>query len=250
MNRLTFLCLCLIAAPAAARHPADATLSDDTLDAIETMAQPVVVDRAQVGAAAEAMRADVEALRVAIDGLPDRKQKRALRGHLRALEGRLATLDAQLRKAAAVDLGRSTRPRQRRPDTRAPRHDGDWERDHNRRHPRDVPIVVEAPPPPPAPMAEDRFAAFMKSVDDVSFAAEKVNVVRAVAPKNWFSTSQVRAALDRFAFSENKRDVFRVMYPRMVNPDEGHTLLSAFSFSSDRQAALDIMAEFDAQTTP
>lgn len=226
MKRLIVLFV-LFACPAFARPIAAPDLTDR---AFREMADPALIDRAPTQAAVERLARNVRVLRRMIELVGDRREQRVLRGHLGDMEADLAALEVSLKKGYLVRA-------------KVPRKD-------LRRRPR-LPLRPVAPPPPemvdPKPMPDGRFASFLGSIDEAAFSEDKLSLVRRVGAKNHFSTRQVRQVMEKMSFGKDQRATLVTLYPRMVDPDSAHTLLSVMAHTSDRRKAQAEMDKVDAE---
>jgi hypothetical protein len=105
----------------------------------------------------------------------------------------------------------------------------------------------QPPPPPPAPvvrpMPDGPFKRLNEAVAKESFAEDKMRVLTMAAGDNYFLISQVAQLLNHFSFSQDKLNVVRSLKPRILDPENGYTLYSAFSFSSDKKRLQEILAQ-------
>ncbi len=101
------------------------------------------------------------------------------------------------------------------------------------------------PPPPPVvrPMPEGAFKRMTEAVSRESFAEDKMRVLTMAARDNHFLISQVSQLLTYFPFSQDKLTVVRELKPRILDPENGYQLYSAFSFSGDKKKLQDILAQ-------
>jgi len=98
------------------------------------------------------------------------------------------------------------------------------------RHP---PLVVVGP----TPMAPASFAALHKSVSTASFASDKLLVVRTALRDNWVAVAQARTLMAEFRMSSEKVEALRLLWPRVVDRENGFRFYEDFTFPSDKSAA-------------
>ncbi|QSQ24140.1 DUF4476 domain-containing protein [Pyxidicoccus parkwayensis] len=105
----------------------------------------------------------------------------------------------------------------------------------------------QPPPPPPAPvvrpMPDSNFKRMSDAMAREQFAEDKMRVLKMAAGGNYFLISQVGQLMTQFQFSQDKLTVVRELKPRILDPENGYQLYSAFSFSSDKQRLQEILAQ-------
>jgi hypothetical protein len=115
---------------------------------------------------------------------------------------------------------------------------------------RDVPPapIVVAPPPapvvvaaPPSPMAD--LGSLVAAIRGEAFSQAKLGVLGDAARAHWFSVDQVKQLLGLFAFSPDKLSALRLLAPRLVDPQNRYQIYSAFTFSSDKEEARQILGQ-------
>ena len=105
-------------------------------------------------------------------------------------------------------------------------------------------IIERTPPPAPAlhePMAPGDFERALASITDPGFADERLGALTQVARHNWFLVDQAKQILAAFAHADDGLKALRILAPRVVDPENGHVLLSSFTFSDDKEAAQRIL---------
>ena len=83
-------------------------------------------------------------------------------------------------------------------------------------------------------MSKAEFQQLKANVDEESFADDQLSVVRIAARSKYFSIGQLVELLSLFSFSEDKIEVVEIVYPKVVDPDNAHNLLKAFTYSDDK----------------
>jgi hypothetical protein len=61
------------------------------------------------------------------------------------------------------------------------------------------------------------------------------NFVRIAANSKYFTIDQLVRLLELFSFSDDKINIVRIVYPRVVDKDNAHNLLGAFTYSDDKK---------------
>lgn len=93
------------------------------------------------------------------------------------------------------------------------------------------------------PMDDNDFAAFARSLEEATFDSDKVNLIKSAIQHNFFTCEQVGKILSFFSFDSERIKQFRLLAPRITNPQNSFTLFSAFTFSSSRDEAKRILEE-------
>lgn len=98
---------------------------------------------------------------------------------------------------------------------------------------RRPPLVVVGP----TAMAPASFAALHKSVSTASFDNDRLVVVRTALRDNWVAVDQARTLMAEFRMSSVKVEALRLLWPRVVDRENGFRFYEDFPFPSDRSAA-------------
>ncbi len=85
------------------------------------------------------------------------------------------------------------------------------------------------------PMTPEAFARLLKALEDASFSDEKYAIVKEAASKNYFTSKQVLEVLKRFDFESDRLKVAKLLYPRVVDPENFFVVYEAFTFSSSKE---------------
>lgn len=120
-------------------------------------------------------------------------------------------------------------------------------RHHHR--PGDPPEYQDPPPPPappppvaaPAPMGGPRFQALLNAVANEGFSSNKLDVIEQAAATGYFRVAQLKQLVQALSFSADKIRAVELVAPRLVDPQNAFTLYDAFSFSSDKDKARQIL---------
>jgi len=92
-------------------------------------------------------------------------------------------------------------------------------------------------------MSNRRFKAFLENLNDQSFESERSSVISLVAKRNHFNCAQVRQVIKALDFSSERLNALRTMAPKIVDLEDSHTILSAFTFNSEKSKARSILSE-------
>jgi hypothetical protein len=95
------------------------------------------------------------------------------------------------------------------------------------------------PPPPPVPVVQpindNRLRRLTDAVARESFSREKLTVLREAAPHDHFLVGQTRMLLEQFTFANDRLEAVRILWPRVLDRNNGFQLYEAFVHSSDKQ---------------
>lgn len=110
--------------------------------------------------------------------------------------------------------------------------------------PAPAPAVVVVQQPAPVVVAQPvamglapaDFAALLAAVEEEDFSSDKLGVIRAAVDGGaFFSCAQVGQLVDALDMSSDKVQVVELTRARLVDPNNGFTLLKRFTFSSDKE---------------
>jgi Domain of unknown function (DUF4476) len=90
-------------------------------------------------------------------------------------------------------------------------------------------------------MSESEFRKLKSNVENEDFADDQTSVVRIAAKSKYFNIDQLIRLLDVFSFEEDKIELVRIVYPQVVDPDNAHNLLGAFTYSDDKEEVEEII---------
>jgi hypothetical protein len=214
---LLLAALCFTALmPATASAEPDVTVEVQGLSARElrAMAEPVVVDKRAMETRIDVLAADLQTLDRMLELVRDRRERQTLKDQLTSLGGRIDALRAELRGSAPAQFDRDFDRR------RGPRHDRP-----------DRPVVAAAP----VAASAAQMTTLQQSLNEASFRQDKVRVLRLAVPTMYFSTGQAKQITEAFSFSSDKVEVLTMLYPRLVDPENAHTLFGVLAHASDRR---------------
>lgn len=219
-----------VLAPAAAFADPAVTLEVQGISPRElrSMAEPTVVDRKAMETRIDVLAADLATLDRMLELVRDRRERQTLRDQLTTLSTRIDALRAEVRAGAPVRVERNFDRRGRDRD-------------------RDVAPPVAAPP---APATGAQMTRLQQSLNEASFRNDKVRVLRLAAPTMYFTTAQAKQIAEAFSFSSDKVEVFAMLYPRLVDPENSHTLFSSLPHASDRRKLEEKINEMNSQAAP
>ncbi len=103
-----------------------------------------------------------------------------------------------------------------------------------------TPPAEEAPPV--APMDPAAFENLVRQVEEESFSDDRLEILRTAALNNAFTVAQVARLMDLFDFGDDRVEVVRILYPRVVDPENAHELLSHVEFDDEKEAVRRIIS--------
>ena len=115
------------------------------------------------------------------------------------------------------------RPRVRQPEPQEPA--------------RSEPEMKPREKPAPKAMAEEPFQSLFSQFSNESFDDNKLPIIQLAAQHNWFSVAQAERLLKSMTFDEGKLKLLRLLAPRLINREQGFSLLKVFTFSDKRKKA-------------
>lgn len=95
----------------------------------------------------------------------------------------------------------------------------------------------------PSAMSDSEFQQLLSNVKAEGFADDKTSVVRIAAKSKYFTISQLIELLKLFSFSEDKINIVQIVYSRVVDKDNAHNLLGAFTYSDDKSKVESIISQ-------
>jgi hypothetical protein len=88
------------------------------------------------------------------------------------------------------------------------------------------------------PISREDLAKLVSAIKGNAFDNGKISALKLSASQAYFTCEQAKALVGLFAFSDGKRQAALLLYPRLTDPVNFPTVLSVFTFDSDRQAVL------------
>lgn len=95
-----------------------------------------------------------------------------------------------------------------------------------------------------SPISDEDFAGLLQSIQNENFAEDKIGVVSIASKYHHFLVEQVLQIIDEFSFSGNKIEIIKLVYPNVIDKENSHRLISAFTFSSDKDKVREIINSF------
>lgn len=101
-----------------------------------------------------------------------------------------------------------------------------------------APAPAPAAPAAPVAMAADAFERMLAGVKQAAFADDRLAVVRSACGRNHLTIAQLTRVVKSLSFSSEQLSAVEACAAVVVDPQNAFELGAAFSFSSDRDAAL------------
>jgi hypothetical protein len=92
-------------------------------------------------------------------------------------------------------------------------------------------------PPPPAvqPISEAQLDALARAMNRETFSDGKLRVLESGASQQYFLVPQVLKVIQKFTFTEDRLQVARLLWPRVLDRDNAYQLYGAFAFSREKE---------------
>lgn len=108
-------------------------------------------------------------------------------------------------------------------------------------HPMPPPPAMRPMPPRGRAMGKHRFQKLMGAVRAATFSSDKLAVVRSACDTNYFRAKQAKQIISALTFSKDKLNALRALAPRIVDRGNAFEIPAAFTFSTDKQKAREIL---------
>ncbi len=93
----------------------------------------------------------------------------------------------------------------------------------------------------PFPISEQEFNQLIESIKNESFEDDQLSIVELSARYNYFTVSQVIRVIKEFSYSNGQLKALELLYPKVVDPENSHQIINAFTYSSDKEKAKEII---------
>ncbi|MCI0569442.1 MAG: DUF4476 domain-containing protein [Myxococcaceae bacterium] len=107
---------------------------------------------------------------------------------------------------------------------------------------------VTQPPPPPRPpqptvqpLQEDVFNRLSAAMQREAFGEDKMRLLRDAAGRHYFLVTHVERLLKQFSFSRERLEVVRLLWPRVLDRENGVRLYSHLTYRDEKQQLEDIL---------
>ncbi len=105
----------------------------------------------------------------------------------------------------------------------------------------DEPVISETSAPTSQAMNEADFSNLLNQIRNESFADDQLNVIRSAAKRNHFTVDQTVRVITVLTYSDDQIAALRLLYPMVVDRENSHNIISAFTYSDDKEEAQEII---------
>jgi hypothetical protein len=89
--------------------------------------------------------------------------------------------------------------------------------------------------PNPEPMTDPEFAELIKTINNSSFQDDKKQIIRSSSNHNFFTVAQVIEIATIYPFDDDRLDVIKTLYPRILDVHKNYLLYNCFKFDSEKE---------------
>ncbi|MDZ4181348.1 MAG: DUF4476 domain-containing protein [Candidatus Cloacimonadaceae bacterium] len=111
-----------------------------------------------------------------------------------------------------------------------------------------VPVEIPKPEAITAPgrklMSDKDFTDLLARIKKESFADDQLRVLNTAAKNSRFNVNQIVRLLGAFSFASDQLSALQIAYPECDDPHNNYKILDAFTFSSDKEEAEEIMNSY------
>ena len=108
----------------------------------------------------------------------------------------------------------------------------------------EIPLPDENEFSHPLPISDSDFNGLLESVKSEGFDSDKIGIITIAADYHYFLVEQVLELVDLFVMSDSKIEVVKITYPNVIDRNNSHRLISAFTFSSDKEEVKKIINSY------
>jgi hypothetical protein len=83
-------------------------------------------------------------------------------------------------------------------------------------------------------MTEISFRTLLKSIEDESFEATRIEILEDATSRNYFKCGQLIEILKLFSFEDNRVKACKIVYPKLTDKENFHTIYPSFTFSASK----------------
>lgn len=102
-----------------------------------------------------------------------------------------------------------------------------------------VVIRIEEPEeeasPAPQPLSGPELEGLIATLKKESFPDDRLRVLRTAAARSYFTVDQVLQILPVFSFEDDRLEAVRILWPRVLDRDQGHRIYEAFTFPDSKE---------------
>ncbi|MEA1973739.1 MAG: DUF4476 domain-containing protein [Candidatus Cloacimonadota bacterium] len=89
-----------------------------------------------------------------------------------------------------------------------------------------------------------KFSQLKDNIDEESFADDKMAVLKIAIKSYHFKVNQLTELIALFSYADEKVEVVRRVYPKVVDKENAHNILKSFTFSSDKEEVQTIIDRY------
>ncbi len=93
-------------------------------------------------------------------------------------------------------------------------------------------------------MSDSNFRTLLQNIQDEAFADDQLSVLKMAVNRSYFTIEQTIQVVNIFSFAEDKVEAVRLMAPKIIDLENAHNLLNAFTFSDDKKAVQSIINNY------
>lgn len=93
----------------------------------------------------------------------------------------------------------------------------------------------EEPAPVLNPISESSLQTLIQDLREEPFSDDQLRLLRTAADKHHFTVDQVLRILPVFTFEDDRVEAVRILWPKVLDKENGHRLYSAFTFSDSKE---------------
>lgn len=107
-----------------------------------------------------------------------------------------------------------------------------------------IPIPDENEFTYPLPISNHDFTGLIESIKSEGFDSDKIGIITIASDYHYFLVEQVLELVDLFVMSDSKIEVVKITYPNVIDKNNSHRIISAFTFSSDKEEVKKIINSY------
>lgn len=114
----------------------------------------------------------------------------------------------------------------------------------------DLVLALPLPPPPGSvveeglyPMSDEEFTQLIENIKNESFEDDQLSIIQISSEYNFFTVNQVVRVIDLMTYSSGKLKTLEYLYPNVIDKNNSHQIINAFTYSSDKEKAQEIINE-------
>lgn len=101
--------------------------------------------------------------------------------------------------------------------------------------------------PPLMPVSEVEFQQLLNSVKKEHFSDGKIQIITSARNYNFFTVDQVIDLANTSPFGDDKIEIIKILYPKILNYDKTYLLYSCLKFDSEKKKLEQFIKDFERQ---